>query len=177
MAAWSLWVFAPTRSWTLSEDFAAGGGAAHWMRQFRSRVFNIPPCMSAPTSCLITRSCTPYRGSPGKCVCWFFFGFFLTIVLLEANESGVRTHPEGYLSFVVLCRCVMRRNNVVHPGVALVFPAQTKHVFLWYCFENPGYCVRYPTVLLKNGKITGVFENNVLSITPSKFYTNYNNTF
>ena len=34
-----------------------------------------------------------------------------------------------------------------------------KHVFLWYCFENPGYCVRYPTVLLKNGKITGVFEN------------------
>ena len=103
MAAWSLWVFAPTRSWTLSEDFAAGGGAARMMRQFRSRVFNIPTCMSAPTSCLITRSCTPYHGSPGKCVCWFFFGFFLTIVLLEANESGVRSYPEGYLSFVVLC--------------------------------------------------------------------------
>ena len=59
----------------------------------RSLVLNIPQWLSAPTSCLMIHSCTPYHGSPGKCVCWFFVGF-VSIDLLEANESTVKSYSE-----------------------------------------------------------------------------------
>ena len=86
-------------------------------------------------------------------------------------ESGVTLK----VTLALLC-CVMRRNNVVHPGVALVFPRKPN------TYNNLVHGV------IENGKITGVFENynppkpispicdSILSITPSKFYTNYNNT-
>ena len=121
------------------------------MRQVRSLVLNIPPWLSAPTSCLMICSCTPYLGSPGKCVCWFFVGF-LSIALLEANESRVRSYPGSETVASLCCRerkqCTASGRSIgVRNGSAGLdlFPAQTIQVFLWYCFENPGYCVRYPT--------------------------------